>query len=291
MGKGSYGPIEVFRSGTFTPMEGKTATITERELQEIAASYDPALHPSPVVIGHPKTDDPAYGWVDRIYVEGGKLKATLKETVSEFADLVKEGRYKKVSISLFLPNSPANPKPGTTYLKHVGFLGAASPAVPGLKPVQFSNDQQGTIEFQQDAPTVASFSDDERQELEALRREKYVNRLDKLVDEGRILPAFMDEVVEFVGSLDGTETLSFADGEQTTRRDWFLSYLARQPKVVSFGAYDIGKEPLLEKVAKISVPDGYTVDTAQNDLYLRAREIEREKGISFADAVEMARER
>ena len=117
---GKYGPIEVFREGTFTATGGSQQTITAKSLSEIATGYDRNLAPAPVVIGHPEMDTPAYGWVEHLYVEGGILKATLEGTVSEFADMVKAGRYKRVSIALFLPNSPNNPKPGTFYLKHVG---------------------------------------------------------------------------------------------------------------------------------------------------------------------------
>lgn len=135
---GKYGPIEVFRTGSFTDMAGGEHSVTEGTLRDIAAAYDRDLAPAPVVIGHPQTDAPAYGWVENLHVQGGVLKATLEDTATAFADMVKAGHYKRVSISLFPPKSAANPKPGTFYLKHVGFLGAAAPAVPGLKPVHFA---------------------------------------------------------------------------------------------------------------------------------------------------------
>ncbi|MDN5788511.1 hypothetical protein [Pseudorhodobacter sp.] len=122
----------MFRTGTFSPMGAAPQTITEESLKEIASGYDRENARAPVVIGHPDIDAPAVGRVEHLYVERGVLKATLKNTVSEFATFVKEGRYKRISISMFLPNSSANPKPGKMYLKHVGFLGAAAPAVPGL---------------------------------------------------------------------------------------------------------------------------------------------------------------
>lgn len=284
----SYGPFEVFRAGTFNPLEGQTATITENELRRIAASYDPESSPAPLVIGHPEIDAPAYGWVDKLYVQSGKLMATAKDVVAQFADMVKEGRYRKVSISLFNPGSSANPKPGDFYLKHIGFLGAAAPAVPGLKPVQFSNDDE-SLSFSQIAPHVVSFTARERNELSELRRQATRLRIDKLVEEGRILPVLAEEVISFASSLDATETVSFSDGETSTSRDWFFSYLSRQPKVVSFGRYAMGEAPANNN-RQISVPEGFQVDESQTELFHRARKIEREKGVSFADAVARASE-
>lgn len=288
-----YGPIEVFKAGTFTDMGGGVQTITEADLQMIAGGYDRNLAPAPVVIGHPQADMPAYAWVETLYVERGVLKATLEDTVSEFADAVKAGRYKKVSISLFLPGSPANPKPGTMYLKHVGFLGAAAPAVPGLKPVRFS-DWTGSLELCQGKQAVPAFA--ESDEVVRLRRELRAHELEKLVEAGRVLPVFKDELVAFAASLDDSETVSFSDGEAaTTRRDWFMSYLARQPKVVSFGAIDLAHDPFnlregLPRRPAHKVPDGYQVDRSNDALAAAAQELVRTKGISFADAVDQALE-
>ncbi|WP_386259669.1 hypothetical protein [Tabrizicola soli] len=188
---GKYGPIEVFRTGTFQPMGGTAQTITEASLRQIAATYDRELAQAPVVIGHPEIDAPAFGWVESLYVEGGILKATLQDTVAEFAEVVRNGRYKRVSISLFLPSSSANPKPGTFYLKHVGFLGAAAPAVPGLKPVKFHGGTGDSLIFSQDRPGAASFAQNDK--LMRLRRQVREQEVEKLIGEGRVLLVFKDE--------------------------------------------------------------------------------------------------
>lgn len=287
---GKYGPIEVFRTGTFTPMGGEPQTIREQDLREIAASYDRELAPAPVVIGHPELDAPAYGWVESVYVEGGILKATLEDTSAEFADMVKSGKYKRVSISMFGPRSTSNPKPGSFYLKHVGFLGATAPAVPGLKPVRFSGGE-GII-FTQDRQGVRSFANPDS-EIDRLRAQLREAEIERLIGEGRVLPTFKAELVAFASSLDDSETVSFSDGgTASTRKDWFMSYLARQPKVVSFGEMDLGEDILSDvRPAKgFNVPDGYTVDRKNDALHREATSIAREKGISFAEAVELALE-
>ena len=140
--------IEVFRPGTFTPMEGAAITYTAADLKAIADSYDPETAPAPCVVGHPSTDAPAYAWAKGFEYDASneRLYATVGEIEPAFSDAVKSGRYKKVSLSFFRPDHAANPVPGTWYPKHIGFLGGAAPAVSGLKNVQFAaNDAAVTV--------------------------------------------------------------------------------------------------------------------------------------------------
>ncbi|MFV0411476.1 MAG: hypothetical protein ACK5LJ_17790 [Paracoccus sp. (in: a-proteobacteria)] len=132
--------IEVFRPGTFTPMEGAPLTFSAADLRAIADAYDSKATPAPIVVGHPAIDAPAYGWIDSIDYDAGaeRLVANLRDIDPAFAELVKAGRFRKVSMSYFSPNQGHNPVPGTWYPKHVGFLGAAAPAVPGLKNAHFA---------------------------------------------------------------------------------------------------------------------------------------------------------
>ena len=107
--------IEVFRPGTFTPMEGEPITYSAADLRALADAYDPAVAPAPVVVGHPATDAPAYGWIESLDYDAaeGRLFANLNEIEPAFADLVKAGRFKKVSMSFFAPSQGHNPVPGT----------------------------------------------------------------------------------------------------------------------------------------------------------------------------------
>lgn len=142
--------IEVFRPGTFTPMSGAPVTMTAQDLKAIAAAYDPENSPTPVVVGHPRTEDAAYAWAKSFAFdeESGKLVAEVGEIEPAFGEAVTAGRYKRISLSLFSPSAPNNPKPGAWYPKHIGFLGAAAPAVSGLKPVSFAEDQTGVVEVE-----------------------------------------------------------------------------------------------------------------------------------------------
>ncbi|WP_244711783.1 hypothetical protein [Rhizobium cremeum] len=142
--------IEVFRTGTFTPMEGGSLTYSAADLKAIADAYDPETAPAPVVVGHPKTDAPAYAWAQSFDYDASndRLYATVGEIDPAFSEAVKKGRYKKVSLSFFRPEDAANPVPGQWYPRHIGFLGAAAPAVAGLKNVQFA--AQNVVTFSAD---------------------------------------------------------------------------------------------------------------------------------------------
>ena len=199
--------------------------------------------------------------------------------------MVKAGLYKRVSISAFPPQSAANRKPGRWDLKHVGFLGATAPAVPGLKPVRFAG-AAGGIELNQDNPASAEFAASD--ELVRLRREAREYEVEKLIREGRVLPAFKDEVIAFAASLDDSQTVSFAEGaEAVSRRNWFMSYLARQPQAVSFGEFNMDAPPHRARRQTSHIPDGYQADRQNDDLFFTAQAVARDKGISFADAVDL----
>ena len=137
--------IEIFRGGTHTDMRGTTLAFGESEIAGIAAAYDPALSEAPIVIGHPRTDAPAYGWVKSLSARGDRLYAEPDQVDAAFAELVESGRYKKVSACFYRPTAPANPKPGAYYLRHVGFLGAQPPAVKGLAPVEFAESPEDDL--------------------------------------------------------------------------------------------------------------------------------------------------
>ena len=53
--------IKIFRGGAQTTASGQTIEFSEADLDGVVQNYDPAVHEAPIVIGHPKTDAPAYG--------------------------------------------------------------------------------------------------------------------------------------------------------------------------------------------------------------------------------------
>lgn len=141
--------LEIFRAGTHKDSEGREWTFTKEQMAESVAAYDPVVFAAPLVIGHPKMEDPAYGLVKSINLDGDLVVAEPMDVEPQFAAMVNEKRFPKMSASFFPPTHSANPKPGVWYLRHVGFLGAAAPAIPGLKMAEFGADTNElvTIDF------------------------------------------------------------------------------------------------------------------------------------------------
>jgi hypothetical protein len=366
--------IEVFRPGTFRPMEGDPITYSAADLRAIADAYDPATAPAPVVVGHPSTDAPAYGWVQSFEYADDRLFANLHEIDPVFADMVKAGRFKKVSMAYFSPSQPHNPVPGNWYPKHVGFLGAAAPGVPGLKNAAFSADAPaaaiftarfGEPSFEETASLLRtirdlfiekfSLEDAERalpsyrlewlaetelsekpgpagfsagdftppqpsenhqpkkepavtqqpdpafaaREAELSEREKkiaareaaaahdeHVAFAERLVQEGRLLPASKDKVVAIFDVLPGHAAVSFAEGAaKLTPIAALREVLEAQPKVVSFGEMDLGDGPGTERAVEFAA-DGKAVDPAGLALHNRALAFQRQHpGTAYLDAV------
>jgi len=141
-------PFEIFRTGTHTTAKGQTLTFAESDVADIASSYDPALHQAPIVIGHPKQDGPAYGWIKSLEVREGTLVAIPEQVDATFSEMVREGKFNKRSAGLYHPTQAGNPTPGKYHLRHVGFLGAEPPAIKGLKPVEFAEGEMSIeLEF------------------------------------------------------------------------------------------------------------------------------------------------
>lgn len=263
--------IEIFRPGKFKAMSGAEISFSSEMLKDIAESYDPGVYQAPLVIGHPKVEDPAYGWVKSLDFSGERLSAEPESVVEEFASLVASKRYQHVSASFFTPDHPANPKPGKYYLKHVGFLGAVPPAVTGLKPANFASDNEDkvlefAVDFTEEPTAEASQNKDsaeaqkvaenalsEREKAIAEKekalaeREKAVTEnetkmkkaefsafADSLIKEGKLVSGSKNDVVSFMQSIDRLEVISFADDKKATPLEFFMDFMKKQPKVVEF---------------------------------------------------------
>jgi len=144
--------IEIFRAGRHVDDAGNVHDFSEADVAAIAASYDPALREAPLTVGHPASNLPAYGWVRGLGAAAGVLAMNPHQVEPAFAEMVQTGRFKKRSASFYPPAHPGNPTPGRWYLRHVAFLGAQPPAVPGLKDIQFAEgDAEGAVSFSETA--------------------------------------------------------------------------------------------------------------------------------------------
>lgn len=154
--------IPVFRTGTHTDSAGTARTFTADQLRSIADKFDANSGAVPIVKGHPASDDPAFGWVDRFLFEetSGTLYAVPKDVDNDFAAEVRAKRYHRVSLALHAPTSPSNPMPGMFYPKHIGYLGAATPAVTGLKAANFATEEILMFDFNaSDDAQVSKFAE------------------------------------------------------------------------------------------------------------------------------------
>lgn len=130
--------VEIFRAGTHVSDAGQSLTFSVQDIQDIANSYVPELREAPLVLGHPQTDGPSRGWVKGLQATAdGRLLMAARQVDANFAQMIREGRFKKRSASFYSPSHPNNPRPGKWYLRHVGWLGAQQPAVAGLRDVAF----------------------------------------------------------------------------------------------------------------------------------------------------------
>ncbi|MBK1709808.1 MULTISPECIES: peptidase [Marichromatium] len=244
--------IDIFSAGAHTAMSGVKLSFSEADLEATVSAYDPALHEAPIVVGHPKHDAPAYGWVRTLVRDGATLRAVPDQIDPAFAELVAAGRYKKISASFYHPDAEANPAPGTYYLRHVGFLGAQPPAVKGLRDAQFGEEEAGvvTLEFADPhppeepmdkpsntppkreplKPDAVDFAEREaalaarqakldarekalaEQEASA-RRRAHVEFAERLITEGRLLPKDRDGLIEFLAAQPAETAIEFGEGD------------------------------------------------------------------------------
>lgn len=194
--------IQVFKSGTHTDSAGNTRTWTNDDLDQMVANYNTKEQEAPIVFGHPKTDDPAFGWVKAVRRNGDTLEIMPHNLLPEFIDAVNKGMYRKISVALT----------GDNNLRHVGFLGAVPPAVKGLQHA-FGEDEQEFTTFNQELNNSFTQQTEEKtvkerfQEFLAMfnQNQKDVNEFKEAVAE-EIKPQLKEELQsEFQEKIDAAQ--------------------------------------------------------------------------------------
>jgi len=309
--------IRIARIGTFTSNEGVQVSFGAAELEAAAAAYDPAADPAPLVVGHPRLDDPAYGWVSGLAVKDGELVATPDKVEPSFAEMVREGRFPKVSARFYPPKHPANPKPGSWYLKHVGFLGAHAPGIKGLGTVQFADgDDAGAVSIdlttkEQEARVaeeekMASFAEREAalttREQDLAAREKaiadrdakerhdgHVSFAEGLVKEAKLAPAAKGLVVGLLDHFEATAVVSFGEAGEMAPADAFRKLLSTAAPLIDLG--ERGAKPDGEQsYTSFAAPDGYDVEPEAAALHAAATLIQQKNPeIAWMECVRRAK--
>ena len=172
--------FQIFRAGSHTTMAGNSLNFSENDLRMIAASYNTLNRKdAPLVIGHPEDDQPAYGEVTELLPEGDKLFA-VANVDAELIDMVRSGRYKKISSAFRSRTDPHNPAPSNWYLRHVGFLGSSPPAVKNMEPLNFS-ETGGVLSMVTPSVDVDCFSECKGEGVSAYAIASRVNSFQKTV--------------------------------------------------------------------------------------------------------------
>lgn len=105
-------------------------------IKALAESYYNSGHEAPVVIGHPKDNSPAYGWVKSLREEDGNLYADL-EVQDSLYDLIEQKIYPKRSVSFYMSEPPV--------FRHLGLLGGKPPQVKGLEDITLSESDSEVV--------------------------------------------------------------------------------------------------------------------------------------------------
>ncbi|WP_148077202.1 hypothetical protein [Comamonas sp. BIGb0124] len=139
--------LNISKVGKATSVEGAVVEFTEDILREVVATYDPNLCEAPIVVGHPTLTSPSFGYIDKVSFADGKLIGVEGQVDPDFNELRRKGNFKHPSASFFTTSAPNNPTPGKWYLRHVGYLGGATPALEGLngKVISFAGDTTGVV--------------------------------------------------------------------------------------------------------------------------------------------------
>jgi hypothetical protein len=136
--------IEMFRAGPQISSTGQKMVFTEGDLEQVVNTYNPDKHEAPLIIGHDQDDGtPALGWVRKVWRKGKELWGKV-ELTPKAENLIRDGVFKKVSSSFYLPDAETNPTPGNLALRHLGLV--SIPAVKGLTAFSEISDSE-TITF------------------------------------------------------------------------------------------------------------------------------------------------
>jgi hypothetical protein len=153
--------VELFRSGPQISSTGQKMVFEEADLDQVVSSYNPAKHEAPLIIGHDQDDaTPALGWVREVWRKGKSLWGKV-ELTPKAERLIRDGVFKKVSSSFYLPDADTNPAPGNLCLRHLGLV--SIPAVKGLTAFSETNPEgsititprESSISFQETFSTMA----------------------------------------------------------------------------------------------------------------------------------------
>lgn len=256
MKKGKW--TEIFRSGSY----GTKGSYTNGDLDQMVANFN-KNDQVPIVLGHPETDSPAWGWLSEVKRDGDVLLGKPDNLHANFEKALDEKQFKNRSVRI------ADTDSGHKIL-HLGYLGAMLPQVEGLKTAQFTTTGE-CVDYAFDLPSSKEVKKEEEVEnkkpetegervkdekikqLEkdlaaekkarkdekeetakkdtAARKSSFANFVDsKLIAAGKLPKDRKDEAVAFMMTLPTGKSADFAwgdgDKEKGSSVDWFQDFVA-----------------------------------------------------------------
>jgi hypothetical protein len=163
-----------------------------------------ALHEPPAVIGHPKSDAPAYGYVANVRVNNGRLERQFSQINPEFEEMVRTGAFKKRSDAFYLKPEDA---PGglVPALRHCGFLGAQPPAIKGLADIHFAEGDKEVKTVDVEVDTAINFSEGD---TETMKDEDVKKTIRASIAE------FFEPLMKMLGGSEKPASASFSEADR-----------------------------------------------------------------------------
>jgi hypothetical protein len=258
--------INIFRTGTHTDSSGRTRTWTDGDLDRIVNNFSQRTEDPPVVFGHPKDSDPAQGWFQAVRKSGEFLQAQFARLSDTARKGVKNKQYKYGSLSL-TPDlrirhfgllgavPPAVKGLGAVEFQEddgiTVFFNFNEPDAPVNPPDDPAPEDDMTKELEARVKELETQADADRkarekaeadlkakesefaEEAAKQRKAALTARVDKLVEDGRLLPADKDKTLAFCEALDGgpdaPKEMSFSEGEgKKPLVEHFLNFMAER---------------------------------------------------------------
>jgi len=259
--------VEIFSTGIWNGDKYE-----EEDLNNMVSNFDDVGFEPPVKLGHneeqPELKDgqPALGYVEKIYTVGSKLLANFKELPKKVYEAIKRGNYKRVSSEIYW-NYRADDKSFNRVLKAVALLGAEIPAVTNLESIAglYKETGTGTIKLHYNGKESEIMEEthesnlipveEHEKALESLRLENeeitkefalhkqelkkqhIATYMKELKDEGKVLPAYSNEVEALLSTATEEKVYKFSQEDkevELSQYELIQKIFSNLPKVVEF---------------------------------------------------------
>ena len=308
--------VEIFSTGIWNGDK-----YSEKDLNNMVENFDQVGFEPPVKIGHNeeqselKDGQPALGYIDKIYLAGNKLLANFKELPKRVYEAIKRGNYKRVSSEIYW-NYTNDGKSFDRVLKAVALLGADIPAVTNLEAItglykdvgegtikkhydgkeSEIMEEEKTIELQADTISVEEHektvdelnkeNEEIRKEFEAhkaeIKKQEIVSYMEDLTNEGKITPAYSDEVKALLSTATDEKVYKFSqdnEDKELSQYELVKKIFSSMPKVVEFAELSENGE---------SIYDVIPYDNASQEVDRRAKAyLKKNKADNYAEAYKL----